>query len=414
MPKKPLVEQVLSKSQEPSGTNTTNNTGSSEDDIPSGYMIPMLQSKDPNKGKTPFNLSGFKEPQMPKDTISKHTISEFPEMIIKEQSQLNKLNEWEVKKEQRIKFDKERHIYVFAETLRPVILSNQDQICHLPSLTYYAVSTPQYIYYEVENAQEKPGWNMLYNIDIEIEHPVVSITGVKEMYSKSIDQFPYITPSIVPSVSESASPYWAERKEEITDEHLVTLGKYQQQFLGSLKPKREVEPEPTKKALVNEVREEGGPKFQESKSPEKDDREELIQSLIRSNGHLADNVAFLKRRVKEMANKYHEAYLQAQENLENPDETPVGWPKRLRDKIQIRELHFTDKDKEGDNQYDIGRQAQLAIHLKEGEKQLEELKGRSRQKLLEQQKQRDEFQQEKLDIEKAMQASLEDKKRKLE
>ena len=181
LPKKPSVEQILSKSQEPSGTDNTNNTGSSKDDIPSGYMIPMLQSKDPNKGKTPFNLSGFKEPWMPKDTISKHTISEFPEMIIKEQSQLNKLNEWGVKKEQRIKFDKERHIYVFAETLRPVILSNQDQICHLPSLTYYAVSTPRYIYYEVENAQERPGWNMLYNIDIEIEHPVVSITGVKEV-----------------------------------------------------------------------------------------------------------------------------------------------------------------------------------------------------------------------------------------
>ena len=56
----------------------------------------------------------------------------------------------------------------------------------------------------------------------------------------------------------------------------------------------------------------------------------------------------------------------------------------------------------------------MAIHLKEEEKQLEELKGRLRQELLEQQKQRDEFQQEKLDIEKAMQASLEDEKRKLE
>ena len=110
---------------------------------------------------------------------------------------------------------------------------------------------------------------MLYNIDKEIEHPVVSITEVKEMYSESIDQFPYITPSIVPPMSESASPYWAERKEEITDEHLVTLGKYQQQFLGSLKPKKEVEPEPVKKAFVNEVREEEVPKFQESKSSEK-------------------------------------------------------------------------------------------------------------------------------------------------
>ena len=149
---------------------------------------------------------------------------------------------------------------------------------------------------------------MLYNIDIEIEHPVVSITRVKEMYSESIDQFPYIIPSTVPSVSELASPYWTERREEVTDKHLVTLGKYQQQFLGSLNPKREIEPEPVKKALVNEEREEGDPKFQGSKSSEKSDREELIQSLIRSNGQLADDVAFLKKRVKEMANKHHEAY----------------------------------------------------------------------------------------------------------
>ena len=129
LPQKPLAGQVLPKLQEPSDTDTTNNTGSSEDDIPSGYMIPTLQPKDLNKGKIPF-------------TISKHTISELPEMITQEQPQLSKLNEWGVKKEQRIKFDKGRHIYVFAETLRPVILSNQDQICHLPSLTYYALSKP--------------------------------------------------------------------------------------------------------------------------------------------------------------------------------------------------------------------------------------------------------------------------------
>ena len=56
----------------------------------------------------------------------------------------------------------------------------------------------------------------------------------------------------------------------------------------------------------------------------------------------------------------------------------------------------------------------MAIYLKEGEKQLEELKELSRQELLEQQKQRDEFQQEWLDIEKAMRTSLESGKRKLE
>ena len=362
---KPLVE--------PSDTDTTNNTGSSEDDIPSGYMIPTLQPKDLDKGKIPFNLSESKEQRGPKDSIREHAISELPEVLTQEQSQLSKLNEWGVKEEQRITFDKGRHIYVFTETLRPVILSNQDQICHLPSLTYYAVSTPRYIYYEVESAQERPGWNMLYNIDTVIEHPVVSMTRVKEPYGESLDQFPYITPSWRPAVSELASPYWAESREQIADEHLVTLGRHQQQFLIDLNPKREKVP-----------------KNQGSKDPEKDDREELIQSLIRSNKHLAADVAFLKRSVEEIANKYQEAYLQGQENQENSGDNP------------------------GDNQYDIDRQARLAIYLKEGEKQLGELKERSRQELLEQQKQRDEFQQEWLDIEKAMQASLEGEKRKLE
>ena len=67
LPQKPLAEQVLSKLQEPSDTDITNNTGSSEDEILSGYMIPTLQPKDPNKGKTPFNLSEFKEQRTPKD-----------------------------------------------------------------------------------------------------------------------------------------------------------------------------------------------------------------------------------------------------------------------------------------------------------------------------------------------------------
>ena len=284
LPQKPLAE--------PSDTDTTNNTGSSEDDIPSGYMIPTHQQKDLDKGKIPFNLSEFKEQQGPKDSIREHAISELPEVLPQEQSQLHKLNEWGIKEEQRITFDKGRHIYVNAETLRPVILSNQDQICHLPSLTYYAISTPRYIYYEVENAQERSGWNMLYNIDTVIEHPVVSMTRVKELYGESLDQFPYITPSRRPAVSESASPYWAESKEQIADEYLVTLGRHQQQFLGNLNPQREKVP-----------------KNQGSKDPGQDDREELIQSLIKSNGHLAADVAFLKRSVEEKANKYQETCL---------------------------------------------------------------------------------------------------------
>ena len=110
--------------------------------------------------------------------------------------------------------------------------------------------------------------------------------------------------------------------------------------------------------MVNEIKGERVPKTQGSKDPEKNDQEELIQSLIRSNGHLAANVASLKRSLEEIAN----------------------------------ELCFNNKEKEYDNKYDIDRQVQLTIHLKE--KQLEELKERLRQELLEQQKQRDKFQQE--------------------
>ena len=156
---------------------------------------------------------------------------------------------------------------------------------------------PRYIYYEVENAQEKPGWNMLYNIDTVIGHPVVSMTRVKELYGESLNQFPHITPSWRPAVSELASPYWAESKEQIADEYLVTLGRHQQQFLGNLNPQREKVP-----------------KNQGPKDPEQGDREELIQSLVKSNGHLAADVAFLKRSVEEIANKYQEACLRSQEN----------------------------------------------------------------------------------------------------
>ena len=115
------------------------------------------------------------------------------------------------------------------------------------------------------------------------------MTRVKELYGESLDQFPYITPSRRPTVSESASPYWAEGKEQIADEYLVTLGKHQQQFLGNLNPQRE--------------------KNQGSKDPRQDDREELIQSLVKSNGHLAADVTFLKRSAEEIANKYQEACL---------------------------------------------------------------------------------------------------------
>ena len=150
-----------------------------------------------------------------------------------------------------------------------------------------------------------------------------------------------------------ASPYWAEGKEQIADEYLVTLGKHQQQFLGNLNPQGEKVP-----------------KNQGPEDPEQDDREELIQSLIKSNRHLAADVASLKRSVEEIANKYQETCLRSQENRENSRETLTEWHKRLKGKKQVRELRFDDIEKEvNDNQYNIDRQAQLAIYLKEGDKQ---------------------------------------------
>ena len=143
------------------------------------------------------------------------------------------------------------------------------------------------------------------------------------MYGESIDQFPYITTPIKPP--KLTSPYWVEREEEVTDEHLVTLGKHQQKFLGNLKLKNERESGPAGEVFVNESREEGPrPQELESPSPKPDDREDLIKSLIRSNGHLADDMAFLKRRVQEMTSKYYEAYSCTQENSEGMNETPAG------------------------------------------------------------------------------------------
>ena len=69
-----------------------------------------------------------------------------------------------------------------------------------------------------------------------------------------------------------------------------------------------------------------------------------------------------------------------------------------------------DTEVGNDKQHEIDRQIQLAIHLKREEEQLEGLKEKLRQELLEQQKQRAELQQEKRNIERAMQASLGDKK----
>ena len=153
---------------------------------------------------------------------------------------LKQLDEYGVKPEQRIKFDRERFGYVFATSLRPVYLTDRGLICHLPSLTYYALSLPHYMYYEVENSHENPDVPTFYNIDSKVDHIVFSVADTRDMYGEKVNRFPYIvtTPTLdnTKGKKEKVSPYWVDQKdqaEEITDEHLVTLCKYQQQFLGS-------------------------------------------------------------------------------------------------------------------------------------------------------------------------------------
>ena len=145
-----------------------------------------------------------------------------------------------------MKFDGERFGYVFAKTLRSVYLMDRDLICHLPTLTYYVLSLPHYMYYEVENPHENPDVPTFYNINSKVYHIVFSVADMRDMYREKVNRFPYsvITPTLandnVKGEIEKVSSYRLDQKdqaEEITDEHLVTLDKYQQQFLGSFKPK---------------------------------------------------------------------------------------------------------------------------------------------------------------------------------
>ena len=98
------------------------------------------------------------------------------------------------------------------------------------------------MYYEVENTHESLEATVFYNIDLKVDHIVFSVADMRGMYGEKVSRYPYIVPAVDSTKKdmEKMSPYWAsqgEQTEEITDKHLVTLGKHQQQFLGSFKPK---------------------------------------------------------------------------------------------------------------------------------------------------------------------------------
>ena len=276
--------------------------------------------------------------------------------------------------ERRIKFDRERFGYVFAKLLGPVYLTDRDIICHLPSLTYYTLSLPHYMYYEVENPHESPEATVFYNINLKVDHIVFSVADMRGMYGEKASRIPFIVPAVDNTKMdiEKRSPYWAsqrEQTEEITDKHLVTLGKHQQQFLGSFKPK----PNETDDACLEipSADRKSAPSLsavQNTESQQRDnstseERTELIQALIKSNGHLVD-VAFLRRCIHEMAAKQKELYQRSQIDPDDTGDTPSSQPKRIKDKLQAKELDFENEsyEKEQSNkQADIDRQIQLAM-----------------------------------------------------
>ena len=162
------------------------------------------------------------------------------------------------------------------------------------------------MYYEVENPHESPEATVFYNINLKVYHIVFPIADIRDIYREGVSRFHYIAPteSNTKEDIDKMSPYWVnqgEQTEEITDEHLITLGKHQQQFLSSFKPKSnetsdahpEIPPADRKSAPSLST-------VQDTESQQRDnltseERTELIQAFIRSNGHLASDVAFSEK-----------------------------------------------------------------------------------------------------------------------
>ena len=128
-------------------------------------MVPSFEQVGLNKGKIPYaipNMLGNHQPKMPVNSMSKDdnikndirmpslsregsVLTEasasgvedevnglVPTKTNKEEEllHLKQLDEYGVKPEQRIKFDRERFGNVFARSLRPVYLMDRDLICH--------------------------------------------------------------------------------------------------------------------------------------------------------------------------------------------------------------------------------------------------------------------------------------------
>ena len=118
-----------------------------------------------------------------------------------------------------------------------------------------------------------------------------------------------------------------------------------------------------------------------------EEEEDLIQTLIRSDGYLAADVTFLRRHIHKMAAKQKELYLRSQIDPDDTGDTPSGEPKRIRDKIQAKELNFeneNNREKVSNKQAEIDRQIQLAMQIREEEEQIKRIKETSEKELVEQ------------------------------
>ena len=255
------------------------------------------------------------------------------------------------------------------------------------------------------------------------------MADIRDIYRENVSRFHYI--ATVPALHnitgkvEKVSLYWVnqgDQVEQITNGHLVTLGKHQQQFLGSFKPKLKetgdipFETPPTDKKTAtssSSIK----PNAESQQQDNSEEREGLIQALLRSNGYLAADVAFLRRRIHKMTAKQKEIYLRSQIDPDDTGDTPSGCPKRIKDKIQVKELNVengSSKREKSNKQSEIDRQMQLVMQIKEEEKQLQRIKEVSREELAEQKRQRERLQKERLDMERAIQASIRDEEKKTE
>ena len=191
------------------------------------------------------------------------------------------------------------------------------------------------MYYKVENPHENLDVPMIYNIDYKVDHIIFSVAEMRDIYTENVSRFCYIVTALAlhntTGKVEKVSPYGAnqgDQVEQITDEHLVTLGKHQQQFLGSfkLKPKEmgdipfETPPTNKKTATSSSIK----PNAESQQQDNSEERQDLIQALIRSNGHLAADVAFLRRCIHEMTTKQKELYLRSQTDPDDTGDTPSG------------------------------------------------------------------------------------------